>query len=145
MATTGSVAGAFITYRLARKGGEKALERKFQARQVERIRKIFERWGFGALAVPAMLPPPMPLVPFLIAAGAMQYPAKKFLAAFTLGRLVRYSILAYLSARYGRAIIGFMGEHGHPVAFAIAGLALLMAFAAFLVWRGKKEGEGAAS
>jgi len=35
------------------------------------------------------LPPPMPFVPFLLAAGAMQYSVKKFLAAMTLGRIVR--------------------------------------------------------
>jgi len=55
------------------------------------------------------------MVPFLLAAGAMQYPVRKFLVALTLGRISRYMILAYLAARYGRQIIAFIAQHGHPV------------------------------
>src|SRR5215831_21084397 len=74
MATAGAVLGGYVTYQLARKGGKEALERKFSKRTVDRIYKKFERWGFGAVAVPALLPPPFPIVPALLAAGAMQYP-----------------------------------------------------------------------
>ena len=85
----------FVTYRLARKGGKETLERKFPARRLEKVYKIFRLWGFGA--IPAWLPPPV--VPFLFAAGAMQYSVKKFLFALTLGRTIRYSLLAYLASR----------------------------------------------
>src|SRR5208337_2356493 len=105
MATAGSLIGGFVTYRLARKGGKAALERRFSRRKVDKVCAIFERWGFGAIVIPAMLPPPAPMVPFLLAAGAMQYSANKFLVALTLGRIVRYSILAYLVARYGRHML----------------------------------------
>ena len=93
MATAGSVIGGFASYRLARKGGKEALERRFSPRKVDKVCKIFERWGFGAIAIPALLPPPVPMVPFLFAAGAMQYPVRKFLVALTLGRISRYMIL----------------------------------------------------
>src|SRR6266852_1537140 len=96
MATTGSVIGGYVTYRLARKGGKEMLESRFARRKVDKVCKIFGRWGFGAIAIPALLPPPMPMVPFLFVAGAMQYPVRKFLAALTLGRIARYMILAYL-------------------------------------------------
>src|SRR5580658_9493793 len=46
MATIGSVLGAFLTYRLARKGGEKAMERRLSAKTIKRVNGIFERWGF---------------------------------------------------------------------------------------------------
>jgi hypothetical protein len=59
------------------------------------------------------------VVPFLLAEGAMQYPAKKFLVALTLGRIFRYMILAYLAARYGRHIISFIAANGHPLIGAI--------------------------
>lgn len=85
MATAGSLMGGFLTYRLARRGGKEALERRFSRGKVDRVCKIFERWGFGAIAIPAVLPPPSPMVPFLFAAGAMQYPTRKFLAALALG------------------------------------------------------------
>src|SRR5277367_1390277 len=92
MATLGAVLGGYITYALARKGGKEAMERKLSKRRAAQFCSTFERWGFAAVAVPALMPPPFPFVPFLLAAGAMQYSRKKFLSALTLGRGVRYTI-----------------------------------------------------
>jgi membrane protein YqaA with SNARE-associated domain len=84
MATLGSVIGGFATYRLARKGGKETLERKFPAITLQKVYKIFARWGFGAIAIVALLPPPAPVAVFVFAAGAMQYPLKKFLLSLAL-------------------------------------------------------------
>jgi membrane protein YqaA with SNARE-associated domain len=132
MATVGSVLGGFVTYRLARKGGRESLARKVSAKTLKRVYGIFERWGFAAIAIPALLPPPMPLVPFLLAAGAMQYSVKKFLLAMTLGRIVRYMILGYLAARYGRKMLPFLLQHGHPVVAAVVGLLVTVALGYFV-------------
>jgi membrane protein YqaA with SNARE-associated domain len=139
MATAGSLVGGFLTYRLARKGGKEALERRFSRGKVDKVCEIFERWGFAAIAIPALLPPPVPMVPFLLAAGAMQYPARKFLAALTLGRISRYMVLAYLAARYGRRIIAFIAGHGHPVVVAILVALIAIATVVFYFWRGSKN------
>ena len=61
----------------------------------------------GAIAIPAVLPPPVPMVPFVLAAGALQYPVKKFVFVLSLGRAVRYALLALLGARYGRRIVAY--------------------------------------
>lgn len=143
-ATLGSVLGAFVTYRLARKGGEKSLEKRLSAKSMKRVVKLFERWGFAAIAIPALLPPPMPLVPFVLAAGAMQYSVKKFLVAMALGRIVRYSILGYLAARYGRKMLPFLLQHGHPAIAAVLGL-VVTAGLAYLVYRGIKSKKRAKS
>jgi hypothetical protein len=79
------------------------------------------------------------MVPFLLAAGAMQYPPRKILAALTLGRIPRYMILAYLAARYGRQIIAFLAEHGHPVVVAIILVLIATAVVAFYFWQGRKN------
>jgi membrane protein YqaA with SNARE-associated domain len=139
MATVGSVMGGFVSYRLARKGGKAALERRFSPRKVDKVCKIFERWGFGAIAIPAVLPPPMPMVPFLLAAGALQYPVKKFLVALALGRIFRYMILAYLAARYGRQIIAFIAANGHPLTVAIILVLIVTAAGAYYFWGGSKR------
>src|ERR1700674_1425678 len=131
MATLGSVIGGFVTHRLARKGGKETLERRFPRRTSEKVYRIFGRWGFGAIAIPAFLPPPAPMIPFLFAAGAMQYSVKKFLLALTLGRIVRYSILAYLAARYGRQLLAVFSQHGHTVQIAV--IALIAAATAALI------------
>ena len=133
MATAGSVLGAFITYRLARKGGQEALTKRFPKRKVEKVLKTFERWGFAAIAVPAMLPPPFPLVPFVIAAGAMQYSLGKFLAAMTAGRFVRYTILAYLGATYGRHILSLFSRHAYTTLLVAVGLGVAALIIALLV------------
>jgi membrane protein YqaA with SNARE-associated domain len=143
-ATLGSVLGAFVTYRVARKGGEKSLEKRLSAKSMKRVVKLFERWGFAAIAIPALLPPPMPLVPFVLAAGAMQYSVKKFLVAMALGRIVRYSILAYLAARYGRKMLPFLLQNGHPAIAAVLGL-VVTAGLAYLVYRGIKSKKRARS
>jgi membrane protein YqaA with SNARE-associated domain len=144
MATIGSVMGGYVTYRLARKGGKETLERKFPARTLEKVYGIFERWGFGAIAIAALLPPPAPLVPFLFAAGAMQYSVGKFLVALTVGRIVRYSLLAFLAAHYGRQMLTrVMSQLGHPVLIAVIWLiaATIAALIFILVRKHNRRGQ----
>jgi membrane protein YqaA with SNARE-associated domain len=144
MATVGSVIGGFVTYRLARKGGKETLAHKFPRRKLEKIYKIFGRWGFGAIAIPALLPPPAPMVPFLLAAGAMQYSLNKFLVALTLGRIVRYSILAYLAARYGRHMLTFISQLQHPI-LIVAIAVIATAAVVILVILGSKRKKSASA
>jgi membrane protein YqaA with SNARE-associated domain len=117
MATAGSVLGAFLTYRLAQKGGKATLEKKFP-RNFKKVQHAFEHWGFAGIAVPALLPPPFPMVPFLVAAGSAQYPLTKFLIALTAGRAARYFALAFLGAEYGRQILSVFSRHFYAILFA---------------------------
>ena len=122
MATLGAVIGALVTYRLARKGGQEALAKRVKPKTLKKVQRLFDRWGFGAIAIPALLPPPVPMVPFVLAAGAAQYPVGKFIASMTLGRAVRYTILAFLGAHYGRQILGSIQYLWHPVGLVAIGL-----------------------
>jgi membrane protein YqaA with SNARE-associated domain len=123
MATLGAVIGGYITYSLARKGGKQAMERKLSKRRAARVYETFERWGFWAVAVPALLPPPFPFVPFLLAAGAMQYSREKFLGALTLGRVLRYTIVAGLGALYGNQIVRFFSRYDKMAVAILVALA----------------------
>jgi len=125
MATIGAVIGGYITYGLARKGGREAFERKLSKEKAEKVFNRFERWGFGAVALPALLPPPFPIVPFLLAAGAMQYSRKKFVAALALGRAVRFTIVAGLGAIYGRHIVRFFSRYYKPALFVLIALSVV--------------------
>jgi membrane protein YqaA with SNARE-associated domain len=140
MATVGSVLGACLTYRLARNRGEKALNDRLSKRNAKKVVRTFERWGFGAIAVPALLPPPMPMVPFVIAAGALQYSPRKFLVAMSLGRLVRYSIFAYLGAVYGRKIFAVVLAHGEVALYVTIGVCVVgTAILLLMRYRRKRE------
>jgi membrane protein YqaA with SNARE-associated domain len=139
MATAGSVIGGFLTYRLARKGGKETLARRFPAKTLKKVYKTFERWGVGAIAIPALLPPPVPMVPFLFGAGTMQYPVRKFLFALAFGRIIRYTLLAFLAARYGRQILAFISQHAHPGLFIVIGLIATAAAVLFVIFAGKQQ------
>jgi membrane protein YqaA with SNARE-associated domain len=142
MATAGAVLGGYLTYRMARKGGKETLEKKLSQRKATRVYAIFERWGFASVAIPAILPPPFPIVPILLAAGAMQYPAKKFLAALTVGRGIRYSILGYLGAHYGRSIVKFFGQYYWPVLITLIALSVITALYGFFEYKRRQKAEG---
>jgi membrane protein YqaA with SNARE-associated domain len=128
MATIGAVVGGYITYALGRKGGKEAIERKLKKDKAEKLLKRFDKWGFWSVAVGALLPPPFPLVPVLLAAGALQYSAKKFLAALTLGRSVRYCLVAGLGSLYAQPITSFFSRYYKPTALVLAGFAAIGAF-----------------
>jgi membrane protein YqaA with SNARE-associated domain len=125
MATIGALIGGYVTYNLARKSGKEAFERRLSRQRARTLYQRFERWGFGAVAVPAMLPPPFPIVPFLLAAGAMQYSRRKFLAALALGRGVRFTLLAGLGAIYGRQIVRFFSKYYKPALLILIGVAAI--------------------
>ena len=137
MATAGSVAGGFATYRLARKGGKETLARKISARKLDKVYATFQRWGFGSIAIPALLPPPVPMVPFVLAAGALQYSVGKFLAALTLGRTIRFVVLAFLAAHYGRGVMAYVSKHGHPVLVTLILVVATAAVIFFIVFKSK--------
>lgn len=124
MATLGALIGGYITYSLARRGGRQTMERKLSPRRAKQVVGAFERWGFGAIAVPALMPPPFPFVPFLLAAGALQYSQKKFIGALALGRGIRYFIVAFLGFHYGRHILRFFSAYYKPALAILIGLAV---------------------
>src|ERR1700687_3055232 len=125
MATAGAILGGYLTYRMARKGGKQTLEKRFSKKKTNKVYAIFSRWGFAAVAIPALLPPPFPIVPMLLAAGAMQYSTRKFLAALAVGRGIRYTILAYLGAHYGRHIVRLFALYYWPVLIVLIAFSVL--------------------
>ena len=141
MATAGSVLGGYLTYRMARKGGKETLEKRFPKKKAARIYAIFEKWGFAAVAIPAMLPPPFPIVAMLLAAGALQYPTRKFLAALATGRAIRYSLLAYLGAHYGRSIIRFFSQYYMPTLVLLIACSVIGALYGLFEYKRRQKAE----
>jgi membrane protein DedA with SNARE-associated domain len=124
LATVGTVLGAQLTYELSKKGGKETLEKKLPRKQAKKIEKKFSQYGFTAVFVPCLLPPPLPAVPFLVGAGALQYPRKKFLWAVASGRAIRYTIVAYLGHHFGKPILGFFKRY--ELAIIITFLVLML-------------------
>lgn len=104
-AVAGSLIGGYTTWRLGKKGGEAAIERYVPSRLRKRVHGWSQKHSIFSVLLPAILPPPLPLWPFLLAAGAMGATLKRFLLAFGAGRLMRYSLVGWLAVRYGRPMI----------------------------------------
>jgi membrane protein YqaA with SNARE-associated domain len=139
MATVGAVIGGYITYALARKGGQETMERKLSKKRAAQFSKAFARWGFAAVVIPALLPPPFPFLPFLLAAGAMQYSRKKFLGALVLGRGLRYTVEAYLGFHYGRHILRFFSQYYKPALAILIALAVIGTLLSVIQYRRYKK------
>jgi membrane protein YqaA with SNARE-associated domain len=104
-ATLGSILGGYLTWATGAKGGEAALHRYLPRRFGRRLSKWVEKSGTVAVTVSALLPPPFPLMPLLLAAGALGVSRKRFLISFGLARTFRYALVAWLAATYGRAMV----------------------------------------
>jgi membrane protein YqaA with SNARE-associated domain len=105
VATLGSVIGAYLTFRMARKAGLEYLKRKFGKRKVSKVQQYFERWGTAALAVSTVVPLPFPTSAFFAIAGALDYPLRTFMVVVALCRAVRYGTIAFIASHYGRRFI----------------------------------------
>jgi membrane protein YqaA with SNARE-associated domain len=145
-ATVGTTIGGYVTYRLARKGGEEALEKKIGKKRAEKSYAFFKRWGFWSLFVGAIAPPPVPIVPFLMAAGVMEYPTKRFLASYATGRIVRFGLLGWVTSQYGSHIFSFFSKYYKPALYSL--IALGVVGGAVGIWfyirlRHKKKAEDA--
>jgi membrane protein YqaA with SNARE-associated domain len=124
VATAGSVIGALLTFRLARRAGHAYLESKFGRGRVANLLRLFEQWGTGALIASTAVPFPFPTSVFFAAAGASNdYGTGKFVTIVAFGRAVRYSSIAIVAHVYGRHIIRVLR---HPLQY----WGWLLAFAA---------------
>jgi membrane protein YqaA with SNARE-associated domain len=104
-AIAGAVIGGYLGWHIGRGGGEAALKNRVPARRFEQLHHWAKNNPLLAIFLPALLPPPVPLSPFVFAAGALGVPRTRFLVAFGLARTIRYSLIAWLGATYGRHVI----------------------------------------
>jgi len=140
-AAAGSTLGAYITFHIGEQGGKAELAERFPRRKLERMYRWSEKYGVGAVTVPALLPPPFPLSPFLLAAGAMNVPRRKFVTAYAIGRTVRYGIVAWLGRLYGPALIRDMQKYSKPIIWSLIGCAVAGGIAAGIyICRRKQKG-----
>lgn len=99
--TLGSVAGCLVLWALGRRGGEAFLVKRFGQDRVDRTREVFRRWDVLALALPAVLPPPMPFKIFVLSAGVFGFPWRRMAVTLFVARGLRYTAWAIGGAVYG--------------------------------------------
>ncbi len=105
IATVGSALGGLFSHAVGQAGGMAFLEKHVKPAILSRATKWVEEHAILAVAVPALLPPPMPLSPFVLVAGAVHMSRRKFMTAFTISRFARHAIAAWLGIRYGKSVL----------------------------------------
>jgi membrane protein YqaA with SNARE-associated domain len=128
----GSVIGCLLLYTIMRRGGLAVLHRRFRLDRVQRVERAYARFGILALAVPALLPPPLPFKIFVATAGALQFSRKRFLLTILIARSLRYYTEGVLAVFYGRRVLQFLQENGLLIV-AIVGSLSVVALAVYLV------------
>lgn len=127
-AIAGSLLGMMILFWLARKGGEKYLDRKASGPRAMRFRRWFDRYGLVTVFIPALVPiVPLPMKIFVLSAGALGVKPRAFLLTVALGRIPRYFGLAWVAQSLSADPRGWMREHLAHFAIA-AGLLLVLSF-----------------
>lgn len=140
----GSLLGAYFTWAAGKKGGEKMLDRYAPRRFRSRITGWVKAHGMLSVCLAALLPPPIPLMPFLLAAGAFGVKRRQLFLAIGIARTIRYGGEAALGALYGRSILRFWHHYlaGWSSVILYSFLGLLAAAIAFGIWKYRREQHG---
>jgi membrane protein YqaA with SNARE-associated domain len=124
-AATGSVLGCNLLYTIVRRGGQAVLRKRFPLASIKKVERAYERFGFLAIGIPAILPPPLPFKIFVATAGALEYPRWKFLLTVMIARSFRYYVEGILAVFYGRRVLLFMKDNGLVIVSIAGSLALI--------------------
>ena len=125
-AAIGSVLGCLLLYTIMRRGGQALLRRRFKRENIEKVERAYARYGFLAIAIPALLPPPMPFKIFVATAGTLEYPRWKFLLTVMLARSFRYYVEGILAVYYGRRVLSFLKDNGLVVISIVTAAIVLL-------------------
>lgn len=148
-ATLGSLAGCTALWYIGRRGGEAFLVRRFGPERVERTRAAFRKWDVLALAVPAVMPPPMPFKIFVLSAGVFGLPFRRFALTLIVARGLRYAFWALMGALYGpralallQRVDGWFRDHAVAV---FGGLAVVVVLIGLAAWARSRAARGGSS
>ena len=140
-ATAGSIIGGYFTWGAGAKGGEAALPRFMPKRLAKRMTSQVEKNGVLAVSAFALLPPPFPMMPFLLAAGALGVSRRKFLLSFGIARTIRYALVAWLAEVYGRAMVRAFRHYlaGWSSTLMWIYLGLMVAAIVYGIWKFRRQ------
>jgi len=137
----GSLIGGYLTWSAGKRGGKAMLERYVPKRYLGHITRWVEQHGVLSVSLSVLLPPPIPLTPFLLAAGSLGVTRKKVLWSIAGARTLRYGTEALLGVVFGRHILRWWAKYLSRWSGAILWtfLALLIAGIIFGIWKYKHD------
>lgn len=143
-ATVGSFLGGGFSYQVGHSGGMAYLEKHVPERIFKPVCNWMETHPILSVALPAVLPPPMPLTPFVLAAGALKMSRRKFMTTFTFSRLLRHAAAAGLGVYYGPHILRMWNQFSRKwsVPMLVAIWSIIIAGVGYGFWRLYKSSHG---
>ncbi len=138
MATAGSVAGCYVLYLIAERGGEAFLAKRVKRGHIERALALYRKRGVLALMVPALLPPPAPFKLFVLLAGVAEVRPLAFVTSIAIARGLRYLVIGALAVWYGDFALDLLQEHGREAALWVAVFIVAAAIAWWLMSRSSR-------
>ncbi|MBM3760755.1 MAG: hypothetical protein FJW36_10970 [Acidobacteria bacterium] len=126
LATLGSLIGSMILFSIARRGGQKYLDRVAGGPRGLRFRDWFSRYGLVTVFVPCISVIPMPMKAFVACAGVLGIKPSHFAITILLARIPRYFFLAWLGQQMGENAFQWIKQHTLHFALGLGGLALLL-------------------
>ncbi len=111
-AACGSTLGVFFLDLLARKGGEAAVKKVAGEKKFEKLKRKIGQKGGLAIVVGCLAPPPFPFTMVVAVNSALAYPRQRLLWTVAASRALRFTILALLAVKFGRAILHIANSSG---------------------------------
>ena len=131
MGVAGALAGSWPLYLLARRGGDAFIDRRLSGARARQALAWYRRSAFAAVAIPAFLPPPMPLKVFVLLAGATGYPLWRTALALLVGRGARHAIEATLAAAYRDEAVAVVERYRTVLAVGLIAAMAVVALGAY--------------
>uniref|UniRef100_Q01T56 Membrane protein n=1 Tax=Solibacter usitatus (strain Ellin6076) TaxID=234267 RepID=Q01T56_SOLUE len=140
LAVAGSLAGNLFLFRAAWYGSTKFTGEPVPGGRREKFRLWFYRYGLLTVFIPAVTPfVPLPLKVFVISAGAIRTPWRRFLVVVLVARVFRYFGEAYLGIRLGHDATGFLRDNVWNIVGIFLALALVLV--ALIKWNDRRRVE----
>jgi membrane protein YqaA with SNARE-associated domain len=123
LAVLGSVGGNMTLFQAVRHGGRLFGKPAAAGDRSTKFKAWFHRYGLLTVFVPAVTPvAPLPLKVFVISAGVMRTPFRRFLGVIFAARTIRYFVLAWLGIQLGASTPAFLQRNG----WVLAGAAIVL-------------------
>ncbi len=130
MALIGSLIGNLALFQAARHGRKLFSRSEPSPGERRRFQEWFSRYGLLTVFVPAVVPfVPLPLKVFVISAGALQIPFRRFLSVIVAARVIRYFGMVWLALQLGADAHEFLVHN----AWRLVGGALACALVMYLL------------
>ena len=133
LVTASSVAGAVGGHWLGKRFGRPLLYRLVSHAKVDRVERLFTKYGVWAVAIAAFTP--IPFKVFTISAGMIGMDRRSLIIASVIGRGARFFLLGGLLFAYGESIEQFIDDNFELLTLAALGALAVGVAAAALIMR----------